>query len=474
MLSLVTALAGSLLVVAIAIRYVMRRRSWDLKHPLLWICIGYIFLFPVRAVFVALTGSRVCETALGRSPSVDDIAVALWLSEAGMIVLYGAVRFFERKQYPGATVKKVRHGIAPWILAAMYSIGQAMRLGIVYLQSGSVSAYLQSNKDELMRSSSGLTLLAIVQSGLVLIPLLIAIRRSVSRNASVIVSLGVAIELIVAGVSGSRFGFASLLLMVAVAAYSRESATKTRTIQFSKWIGITAALTSIAFVPLSAVRFGGIRGLAEIEDSVAGRTFAERYIEPVMERVAGLDSLIIVVAKCPSVYPYTYFIEESRIIVAAPIPRAFWPNKPTISFGKIFSDKMLGGYYAEDVSAAATLWGHGYMIGSIPGIIFSAVLLGILVGACTRAYERGGDYGALASAFVPMFLVVIESDVVSILTSLLATVTIYFGVIWIGSMFKPTLTPKDEVQRKVALRGMRRSSVRRLRSMRELPRPLDS
>lgn len=430
-----TSLFCCLAVVFVIVRYVYVRYSADLKHPLIWICVGYLFLFPLRGIVVASDGSRVCEAALGKSPSLGNIGIALWLSVAGMAVLYGAVRFFERSRRRRSRESRSRTRIEPSILMAMYALGQALRIAIVYLQAGGIGAYLASNKDELMRGTSGLTLVAIVQAGLVAVPLLAAIRRAASRKTYVAVAVAVAVELFVAAISGSRFGFASVLLMVAIATYSRRPGSVARTVQYAKWIAITGALTAIAFVPLSTIRFEGVRGLGDIESSVSGRTFMERYITPVMERASGLDSVIIVVAKCPAVYPYTLFIDESKTIVAAPIPRAVWPNKPTISFGKTFSEKMLGGYYADDVSAAATLWGHGYMICNVPGIVFAAIVLGALVGIATRLYCIGGEYIVLAAAFTPMFLVVMESDMVSLFTSVFATVVVYTGLVWVGVVF---------------------------------------
>jgi hypothetical protein len=78
-------------------------------------------------------------------------------------------------------------------------------------------------------------------------------------------------------------------------------------------------------------------------------------------------------------------------LVARPIPRALWPGKPDGS--NVSVESVLG---LEGVTIAATFVGESYMAAGLPGVIVTALLIGMLAQWWTRkAFSAESGFGIL-------------------------------------------------------------------------------
>ena len=136
-------------------------------------------------------------------------------------------------------------------------------------------------------------------------------------------------------------------------------------------------------------------------------------IEEVFNRFAGLDSLIAVVEKVPSVYPF----QHGRTFVLflwAFVPRAIWPGKPNVSLGREFALLFLGWSPHSRGEAAITNLGELYWNWGLPGIIFGMALVGLLTRLLynTLVEKPGsGSIGALIYVIVLWHLASVEMSI---------------------------------------------------------------
>lgn len=426
------------LLLALFARHWTRYWRADLTHPLVWLVLGYLLLFPLRALYIFHFGSGICETVLGQPASEFDLAISLAVATFGMSIAVSTTFWATNECRRGRTPVIVRVPcVSPALMICLFIAGELLRAGIVVGYSSGFGSYLTANKDELLRSASGITFVTILQNALINIPIVFGIIGAKTRRASIVIMTGLMLEAAAAIISGSRFGISSVLLITSLALYCRKPPSLRRSLSFVRVMSLIGLVTVAGFVPLSMLRFAGVEGFRGGRVGQSDQSLFEQYVEPVMNRIGGIDSIVIVVNKVPTMYQHTHFISELKSIAYAPIPRAIWPEKPTISFGKVFAEDFMGGYYASGVSGAATLWGHGYIAFGLLGVAIAGVAVACYCAVMLRSLENFPFQRLLLVALAPYLLGLLEQDLVSLFTFHAATLGFYFVILRIVILVSP-------------------------------------
>lgn len=115
----------------------------------------------------------------------------------------------------------------------------------------------------------------------------------------------------------------------------------------------------VAYVALDIFRHEGILGVLTISEDFRSNEMSFGFIEALLVRFYGTDILYrIVFVHVELEQPYL-FGESIAAGAYFPIPRAVWPDKPLISFGKTVSDTYLAdGFQGTSISAAPTMIGE--------------------------------------------------------------------------------------------------------------------
>jgi len=77
--------------------------------------------------------------------------------------------------------------------------------------------------------------------------------------------------------------------------------------------------------------------VGSVERSIDRLSDVTEYRALLLYRLAQLDATLIALDRVPSVLPFQWGGTFVPQIIASPIPRVFWPNKPTISTGRRFA-----------------------------------------------------------------------------------------------------------------------------------------
>jgi hypothetical protein len=101
--------------------------------------------------------------------------------------------------------------------------------------------------------------------------------------------------------------------------------------------------------------------------------------------LAGAPGLAVMLT--PDVVPYEGF-ERFLTLPAALIPRAFWPDKPTLSRGVWFSSTFRG--LKEDTTSysAMTIFSEGYLFYGWTGTVLAMVIVGAVLAVVRRRLDN--------------------------------------------------------------------------------------
>ena len=134
-------------------------------------------------------------------------------------------------------------------------------------------------------------------------------------------------------------------------------------------------LAALSQVPHSLLTHNASTGAARTQFSLGSYLFdTERTV---MDRFVSLDSMILVRAYTPTLYPYENGSTFERL-PASFVPRALWPGKPSLSLATWFADRYWGRINAKDNSTQAmTFMGEFYLNFGPLAVVFGMFLVGI-------------------------------------------------------------------------------------------------
>lgn len=397
------------------------RRSLDFAEPSVWFALYYFAHFCMRALYDVTFGSPF----LGCGPGEGEFLVvnlALLISILGYLCFWVGYNMRIGKAvarlFPGLPRKWNWRVVVPCAIVTCI-VGWTGRLSLIISQAGSVRSWLTANKDELLRLSEGTTYLeifsALPQVGLLLI--IIALRARRRRGLAIMAALLFAPEVIFQLLSGSRAGLLFLLLKIYMANYLLSERTNQISLRFAYGLPLFLLLALLLFPLLSVLRFRGIAGIGEVSLPSPVALWKSSG-----DRLHGLDSLALIIAKVPKQVPYSLG-SEIKLLAVSWVPRRIWPEKPTISLGEVFCEEMIPpNLFGEGTSVAVTLPGQFYwdlgVLGVTIGMTFVGILWRILHEYLVRPRKNLSNMLVVAALF-PSFFMAVEQDLVSIFSKYL-------------------------------------------------------
>ena len=145
----------------------------------------------------------------------------------------------------------------------------------------------------------------------------------------------------------------------------------------ASWIAILSLVIAPIITLLNEIRHYGLGGLDSVasEKAPLGSVFFNAFIE----RYYGTDIVYAIIRGHIDQGKSYYWGESLMSFFYGLIPRAFWENKPIISFGKIVSEEYLPPVFSgTGISAAPTVFGElfaNFSFGSLLLIPFAALAL---------------------------------------------------------------------------------------------------
>jgi hypothetical protein len=140
-----------------------------------------------------------------------------------------------------------------------------------------------------------------------------------------------------------------------------------------------------------------------------------------MSRYTGIDSMTFIVRDTPYVMDYQYGKTVIPLIYSW-IPRQLWENKPIISFGKIFGETYYSEFFAgTGIAPSPTILGEAYLNWHLGGMLWTAVLIGIVLRACYEyfTYRKNAISVFVYGALFPYLFTIWESGSVAFITNVL-------------------------------------------------------
>jgi len=251
-------------------------------------------------------------------------------------------------------------------------------------------------------------------------------RRRASLHAAAALFVVEALTSVVAGVKGLVLSLLLFLGVTAVRAGRRPSLRlAAATVAFFLVVispsvqayrlqvdqgGTPTGLRSRITTPLSLVA-GGSNNTLDTAKTAYQNTLTE-------ERDLTTD-IALIQARTPSIYPYEHGRRWTLAPLAAAVPRALWPGKPSLSNGSEIAFKYGGAPTAYGTSMPATLVGDEWIQFGWLGVIFASLVVGAIYRVVYTWVARRRNAGwTIALCFVvPTFLFGAGLDVASLLTA---------------------------------------------------------
>lgn len=137
-------------------------------------------------------------------------------------------------------------------------------------------------------------------------------------------------------------------------------------------VGVTVFLFATVMYDVRSAAFRGEIREGEVPTVTVGSEAVGRFVtEDLLNR--GLDNMLVVVDVSPHYLPLQWGKSWLNLL-ALPVPRGIWPDKPVMTVGGLLRDEFYPGAGAVPVGYDGTL----YVNFQLPGVMLGMVLLGIL------------------------------------------------------------------------------------------------
>jgi hypothetical protein len=220
------------------------------------------------------------------------------------------------------------------------------------------------------------------------------------------------LSLVIGFLSGSKGAFLTPFLMILIALHYLKRRVRIRSI-----------LAFSAFVVLVFPIFNAYRQVNDVtqlaETLQSGTPLdMESLVQVGMSRFYGVDAVTYAIRDTPgvmdfqlgrTVWPLTYAL----------VPRQLWPDKPTVSFGKIFAETYFGRFFhGTGIAAAPTVVGEAYIDFHLPGMLLAALWCGFVLRVAYEYFIRLNFGAPAVSAYGAVFLYLFsfwEADIVGLI-----------------------------------------------------------
>jgi len=415
------------------------QKSFDLAEPGIWFALFFFAHFGIRALWDLKFGSPI----LGLDPLDKNFGVvnaALVVSILAFLLFWFAysrpIGRIVAKSIPELPRNLNVNLILPMAIFCVI-VGWGVRLFLIISQTKSIELWVKSGTDIFMRQASGVYYLQNISSLATIAVFLLFIggraykRRSYKWFSYILLMP----ELAFSFLTGKRSYLPFLLLSFLIAYYMTSERGHKTSIHFARWAFMILLFLVFLFPIISSVRFQGFSNLKSVINSYT--TSPIFIFKKVGGRLHDLDSLALIIEKVPDEEPHTLGMEFWLLSVAW-IPRGIWSEKPVISIGETFQQKMIpSNVYPEGTSVSISLPGQFYWDLGITGVFVGMAFVGFL---WRLLYEylvkpKGNLSNSLIVAFMfTSFFVPLEQTLIAIFTGhlfkLFIILLVIFGVSW--------------------------------------------
>lgn len=355
--------------------YFNKKRK-DIFEPIYWATAYFSVLYIVRPLYDLTIGS----VFLGSPPFDNDTMTAFNLSLIYIIISFICVLLGYYSIFGKLFVASFRPLPIEWDqLKVYYCAPLFLVVGFISYYAlinsfGGITYYLFNKADTL--TATGLDY---IYNGINCISLVfvMGLTRFYAQGKGRIITFAFLfpIVLLVGILSGGKAGFLIPFLYILLAYHYLKKRVKI------SWIFTFVVVTILAIPFFNAYRYAD--NLAQIISALDKMLTEDNdfLIKQVMGRFYGIDSLTIIIRDTPNVMDYQLGATILPLLYAW-IPRALWPDKPIISFSKIFGETYLGQFFSGTGTAASvTMLGEVYLNFHIAGMIVGSFLIGLILRA---------------------------------------------------------------------------------------------
>lgn len=389
-------------VVALLIYY--RRKSGgelDVFEPIYPTSAYFILLFVVRALYDFYFGSMFMPKNAFKGATLEAFDTALIYLMAAYFFFYagycsGAGAFIASKipSIPATWSDEKFKSVAPVIFAA----GLGFNL-ILFQMFGGFSYYVSHKAETLTAGGQEYILL-----GTSLLQYLFGIsltRTFGEKKGRIFTFAGLAPALLFLGlISGSKGTFLLPFVFIMMSSHYLK-----RKIRIGNFLAVVL-IVMITMPVFGVYRYtNDVRLLAKVIPELARSGESKLIAGSLLDRFEGIDSLTYIIRDTPGAMDFQLGGTITPLFVAW-MPRAFWDEKPIVSFGKVFAETYYRQFYHDSGTAASpTILGDAYINFHFGGMLWMAMICGILIRACYEHLIMRNFGGPAVSLYCALFII---------------------------------------------------------------------
>jgi len=346
---------------------IFRTKHFDIFEIIYFGVLYFFVLFGLRALFIVRYGSPFMNISPGAT-DIYYINLALFYSTLGLIFLL--LGYYFPIRWPKRTVflpKEWSSKRVSLLVYPLFFVGWGFRF-LVINKMGGIRNYLTISRSILLTSGMMGNYYYSLLGNLTFMAISVAFIYWLKEKKFKYFLLGtLPLEIIYAfttGSKGSFFGRFFTLLITYHYLIKRINLRK---------IAVLGVVILLFFPIFNLYRFKELQ-LPRLTSEVV--TFNRLFFN-FMDRFHGIEALALAIKDTPGVMDFQ-FGKSFCLILVAPIPRDLWPDKPIISFGKVFAEKYMGYVYGGTGTAAATGSAELYINFHIAGVIIGMFILGMI------------------------------------------------------------------------------------------------
>jgi hypothetical protein len=276
---------------------------------------------------------------------------------------------------------------------------------------GGFSHYLSSKEEALTSGGQGYLGL-----GILVIPVLfmVTLTRVLTTGRGRFICFGIVLPLalLIGFFSGSKGAFLEPFLMLLVALHYLRKRVRMR------YFLIFGVFVIAVFPFFNSYR--QLHDVSQLPDTLQSSTRfdMESLVRGTMSRFYGIDALTYSVRDTPGVMDF----QLGRTVLPVTfvlVPRQVWPDKPTVSFGKVFAETyFVEFFHGTGIAAAPTSLGEGYINFHLPGMLFVALWCGFVLRTMYEYFIQMNRGAPTVTAYGTLFLYLFvfwEMDLIGLL-----------------------------------------------------------
>jgi hypothetical protein len=352
-----------------------RRNGGDLFEPIYWASAYFFLLFVLRPIYDLTLGSEI----LGEPPFNKATASAfnlglLYLVPCFLVFLIGYYSKFGVALSRTLPALRGSWSTRKFLFFApmVFGVGLLSWFLLIHYQGG--FSYYVSHKHETLTGEG----ISYLMSGISLVSLIYVVsltRYLIDRKGGFTTFVILFPTVLIIGfLTGSKGHFLIPLLVTLIAVHYLRKRIRVRHIL------IFVILVFLSFPIFNVYRsINDVSELVDVLEKLGPSVNAELFIRHAMSRYQGIDSLTYVIRDTPDVMSYQLGTTVWPVFIAW-VPRQLWPDKPIVSFGKIFGETYFREFFMGTGTApSVTILGEAYINWHVGGMLWTALFCGVFL-----------------------------------------------------------------------------------------------